>query len=64
MSLFVSDDSGASFHNLMQVDAGHTGYSALAVVNSTAVALAWEVPGGGSPFKGTIRSTTIDLGAQ
>eukprot|EP01051_Picozoa_sp_SAG22_P000052 SAG22_NODE_1_length_62449_cov_158.689270_52_plen_929_part_00 len=42
MSLHVSDESGASWQDLRQVDPGVSGYSALAAVNSTHVDLAWE----------------------
>lgn len=64
MSLFVSDAFGSSFEELMQVTVGHDGYSALAAINSSAVALAFEVPCATNAFKGSLRFTTIDLGLR
>ena len=45
MSLFVSDDSGATWQNSQQVYAGGSAYSALLGINSTHVGLVYEKDG-------------------
>jgi sialidase-1 len=48
MTLHVSDDSGKSWRDALNVDPGSSGYSALAALNESSVALAWEDLTGGA----------------